>query len=153
MGNKIKDYLFKNKTEKVFTISSLPNKRKDVFFRLFRYSFSKLLLLSLFTSIFFLLSFAWRIVFDTYLLSLDNQSNEYFNDVFTLTIYYSLPTRLILNIISFLGLAGLFYSVRILSWGMPYKLTYTFFRGIKLSFKDLKSPNHILFSLVYIFFL
>ena len=144
MANRIKDYLFKNKTDGEFTSLSLPRKRKDVFFRLFRYSFGKLIMLSLFTTIFFVLTFVWRVVFDTFLLKLDSGSEDYFNRFFTLNVYYSLPIRLFSNAIAFLGLAGLFYSIRILCWGMPYKLTYTFFRGIKLSYKE-----YLFGSLIY----
>ena len=144
MANRIKDFLYKNKTNEEFTYLNLPRKRKDVFLRLFRFSFSKLLLLSLFCSIFFLFSFTWRILFDTYLLRLDIESEDYFNTYFTLTVYYSTPVRLVLNIISFIGLSGLIYSIRILCWGMPYKLTHTFFRGVKLSFKE-----YFISSIVY----
>lgn len=130
MSELSKDKVFKNK-KKDFDKNSFPSTRVKLFKKIFLSHFGKLVLVNVLCFLFFIPLIFWDLFSTLY------KSN--INDVSSLTsfiITIESPLKIICYLICFVGLSGIIYYIRKLSWGEPVRLFNTFFTGIKQSYKQ-----------------
>lgn len=141
MSELSKDKVFKNK-KKDFDKNSFPSTRVKLFKKIFLSHFGKLVLVNILCFLFFIPLIFWGLFTTLY------KSN--ITDVSVLTnfmITVESPLKIICYLICSIGLAGIVYYIRKLSWGEPVRLFNTFFTGIKQSYKPF-----LLFSFIFSIF-
>lgn len=130
MSEVTKKGAFKNSLND-FDNNSLPSTRIKLFKKIFLSRIGKLILVNLLAFMFFIPLILWDLFALSYKSNIDDISSM---TNFVLTV--ESPVKIITYLIAFLGLAGIIYYVRKLSWGEPVKLFKTFFIGIKQSYKQ-----------------
>lgn len=136
MGNIGKKLLYGDDNRKEFSELSLPNSRKKQVWYLVLTRTNKLFLVNLLMFLFALPMIIWHILCETYLYTFGDITGENFYEYMQFLIYYDSSLRTILTVPAMLGIAGGLYVIRLMSWGEPVSLGYSFFRGIKLSAKQ-----------------
>lgn len=119
--------------KKDFSPNDLPRTRAQVYKRLLRTQWGKMLITNWWTLLFCVPILAWTLLCLSYGGRFDVTSVEgkqaYMR--FLLTMRY--PLSILFGGVAFVGFSGTVYTVRNLCWGMPVATTRTFFRGVKSS--------------------
>lgn len=137
--------------KKDFSSKDLPRTRAQVYKRLLRTQWGKLLVANWWTLLFCLPLLAWNMLCLSYGAGFDITSAEGKQAYMKFLLTLSYPLTVCFGVVAFVGFAGIAYIVRNMSCGVPVATTRTFFKGVKLSCAQFAAIG-LVTSLVYCLF-
>lgn len=112
----------------------LPHNRKELFFDVLKWQFTRLLSIGLLSLVFLLPHFATQIHYDIFASAIIKSTGDVAEKIITLRLKTSLM-QVVTYPILFTGASGVAYLLRQLAWRKPFSVVGDCFRGIKRNWK------------------